>query len=183
LVAIEKWQEGIKAGRKFLKAPTGTSCERCVTIRRKKCLLPATLECHEKVGETKVKALAVPSASSGGKRQRMQVEVELLPRKKQREESEEGMSEGEFWAAAVAVLERIEGRLRELAAESSRHVKVAELGNILLQRLVSIWEGGVAVGGEVPPEGGLETESDMGDSEYETDESEEGTEEEGGEDN
>ena len=91
------------------------------------------------------------------------------------------MSEGEFRAAAVAVLERIEEQLRQLAAESSRHAKAAELGNILLQRLVSARERGVAVGGEVPLEGGLETESDAGDSEYETDESEEGTEEEEGE--
>jgi hypothetical protein len=96
------------------------------------------------------------------------------------------MSEGEFRAAAVAVLERIEGRLRQLAAESGRHAKAAELSNVLLQRLVSAREGGVAVGGEVPLEGGLETESDAGDSEYGTDEEEEGTEEEeeeGGEEN
>ena len=52
------------------------------------------------------------------------------------------MSEGEFRAAAVAILERIEGWMRQLAVE---------LGNVLLQRLVSIREGGVAVGGEVPP--------------------------------
>ena len=79
------------------------------------------------------------------------------------------MSEGEFQAAAVAILERIEAWMRQLAAE---------LGNVLLQHLVSIQEGEVAVGGEVPPEGGLETESDVGDSEYKTDKSEEGTEEE-----
>ena len=91
------------------------------------------------------------------------------------------MLEGEFRAAAMAVLERIKGRLRQLAAESGHHAKAAELGNVLLQRLVSAREGGVAVGGEVPLEGGLETESDAGDSEYGTDESEEGTEEEEGE--
>jgi len=181
LAAIKKWREDIKAGKKFSKAPTGTSCERCVSIRRKTCLLPATTECREKLG--RMKAKVAPSASSGEKRLRTVMEVDLPPRKKRRGKSEEGMSEGEFRAAAVAVLERIEERLRQLAVESSRHAKAAELGNVLLQRLVSAREGGVAVGGEMPLEGGLETESDVGDSEYETDESEEGTEEEEGEDN
>ena len=88
------------------------------------------------------------------------------------------MSKGEFRAAAVAILERIEGRMRQLAAELSHHMKAAELGNVLLQLLVSIWERGVAVRGEVLPEGDLEMESDAGDSEYKTDKSEEGTEEE-----
>jgi len=164
LAAIEKWREDIKAGKKFSKAPTGTSCKRCVSIRRKTCLLPATTECQEKLSGTKAKV--APSASSGGKRLWTVMEVDLPPRKKRREKLEEGMSEGEFRAAVMDILERIEGWLRQLAAE---------LGNVLLQRLVSAREGGVAVGGEVPLEGGLETESDAGDSEYGTDKSEEGT--------
>ena len=175
LAVIKKWQEDIKAGKKFSKAPTGTSCKRCASIRRKSCLLPASLKCRKKL---KAKVSAAPSASSGEKRQQMQVEVELPPRKKRREKSKEGMSEGEFWAAAVAVLERIEGQMRQLAAELGRHAKAAELSNVLLQCLVSVRKGGMLVGGEVPPEGGLETESEAGGLEYETDELEEGTEEE-----
>ena len=33
LVVIEKWRKDIKAGKKFSKAPTGTSCKRCTSIR------------------------------------------------------------------------------------------------------------------------------------------------------
>ena len=80
LAAIEKWREDIKAGKKFSKAPTGTSCKRCVSIRRKTCLLPAMTECRKKLGGTKAKV--APSASSGEKRLRMVMEIDLLPRKK-----------------------------------------------------------------------------------------------------
>jgi len=42
LVEIEKWQKNTEKGRAYKKAPPTTSCQRCMEIRRKPCILPAT---------------------------------------------------------------------------------------------------------------------------------------------
>jgi len=42
---IEKWQKSTKKGKVYKKAPPATSCQRCMEVRWKPCILPATEEC------------------------------------------------------------------------------------------------------------------------------------------
>jgi hypothetical protein len=193
LVRIESWRKKLQAGKTFSKAPPETSCRQCVEVRRKVCILPASEDCRlQIVKAVKKKASAVPSASSGGKRQRVEVEMELPRKKKAKREAEEvdenagEISEGRFRAVVVGVLERMEMRMRQQVAEASRHARAAELTNVLLQRMVNKY----AEHGDLPAEGNWETEEEEEDSEYEAEgeegvpvdvESAEGSEEESGE--
>ena len=66
----------------------------------------------------KKKISAVPSTSSRGKRQWVEVEIELLARKKTRqaaeednEDTEERMTEGRFREALVGIMETMEARM------------------------------------------------------------------------
>ncbi len=90
---IEKWREEFRDGTwrptRGNKAPTGTGCERCLTVRKQRCELPATEEMRAGLPtETrKGKARArpdesiTPSVASSSKR-RLEVPVVELPKKK-----------------------------------------------------------------------------------------------------
>jgi len=70
LVEIEKWRKNTEKGKVYKKAPPATSCQRCMETRRKPCILLATEECQQKMGQSgkPTKPSVAPSASSGGKR-------------------------------------------------------------------------------------------------------------------
>jgi len=67
---IEKWRKSTKKGKVYKKAPPATSCQRCMEVRRKPCILPATEECRRKMEKSGklTKPTVAPSASSDGKR-------------------------------------------------------------------------------------------------------------------
>ena len=66
LSQIEQWRKKVQEGKKFMKAPADTSCQQCVEVRRKVCMLPATEECQKAIEKGK-KSTAAPSVGSGGK--------------------------------------------------------------------------------------------------------------------
>jgi len=51
LVVIKKWWKNTEKGRAYKRAPPGTSCQRCMEIRWKPCILLATEECRQKMGK------------------------------------------------------------------------------------------------------------------------------------
>ena len=109
--------------------------------------------------------------SSGGKRQWVEVEIELLARKKVKkvEEVDKDMGEmieGSFRVMIVGIMERMEMRMRQQATEASHLARAVELTNILLQCLVAKF--GSVGHGEVPVEGNWKTEDEAQRSEYET---------------
>ena len=167
---------------------TFPTCQQCIQVRQQVCILPASEDCCRKI-EKKVKSLAAPSASSRGKRQQVEVQIELPPKKKVKLMEEEvnkdvgEMTEGRFGATVVRILDRMEMRLRQQAAEVSHHARAAELTNILLQRMATMF--GHAGHGTMSVEGNWETENEAEGSEYETEDVEEvevetGLEEESG---
>jgi len=48
---IEKWRKSTEKGKVYKKAPPATSCQRCMEVRRKPCILPATEECRRHIGK------------------------------------------------------------------------------------------------------------------------------------
>ena len=131
----------------------------------------------EKKTEKKAKTSVAPSGSSGGKRQRVEVQINLLPKKKVKPTEEEvdedagEMTEGRFRAMVVGILDRMEMRLRQQAAEAGHHAKAAELTNVLLQCMTAVF--GQAGHGKVPAEGNWEMEDEAEGLEYETEDEEE----------
>ena len=144
LVEIEKWQKNTEKGRAYKKAPPATSCQRCMEIRRKPCILPATEECRRKMGKPgkPTKPSVAPSASSGGKRPLEDAGQGLPPKKKQKKTERKMLTEGEFRTEVVDMLDGIESRLRQQWVEAARLAKATELQNYLLQQLVVAMGGG-----------------------------------------
>jgi len=188
---IEKWQKSTEKGKVYKKALPATSCQRCIEVRQKPCIPPATEECQqkmEKLGKP-MKPLVAPSASLGRKRPREDVGRGLLLLKRQRQAVEEEtkmmeeqprvkeMLEGQFRAKMVKVLGWIDMQLKQQALEAEFFTKVTELQNILLHHLVTVLEGQAAARGSLPDEGKLLTEDEVEES-YKPDESEEGSDEE-----
>jgi len=60
---IEKWRKSTEKGKVYKKAPPATSCQRCMEVRQKPCILPATEECQRKM-EKPGKPLANEAVSS-----------------------------------------------------------------------------------------------------------------------
>jgi len=171
---IEKWQKSTEKGKVYKKAPPATSCQRCMEVRQKPCILPATEECRrkmEKLGKP-TKPTVTPSASSGGKRPLEDADRGLLPKKKQKKK-EKMLTEEEFRMEVADTLGAI-------AVDTARFARAAELQNFLLQQLVVVLGGSGTAFSKLPEEGKLETE-DKADKSYKADESEEGSEEESGE--
>ena len=185
LVEIEKWQKNTEKGRAYKKAPPATSCQRCMEIRRKPCILPATEECRRKMGKPgkPTKPSVAPSASSGGKRPLEDAGQGLPPKKKQKKTERKLLTEGEFRTEVVDMLDGIESRLRQQWVEAARLAKATELQNYLLQQLVVAMGGGATLFGKLPAEGKLATEDEADESEEEADGSYSGesSEEESGE--
>ena len=90
LVEIEKWRKNTEKGKVYKKAPPATSCQRCMETRRKPCILLATEECQQKMGQSgkPTKPSVAPSASSGGKRPLEDADRGLPPKKKQKKAEE-----------------------------------------------------------------------------------------------
>jgi len=112
------------------------------------------------------------------KRQRQMAEEEIKITERQPKVKE--MSEGQFRVEMVKVLGQIDVRLKRQALEAEFFTKATELQNVLLQRLVAVLEGQAAARGSLPDEGKLLTEDEAEES-YKPDESEEGSDEESGE--
>jgi len=118
--AIERWREEFLAGAtSFARHPGGTNCEACAVVRKKQCALPSTKEMRALVvkaprGGKSRGGSAAPSASSSTKRKVREVEVVMPPRKRAR--ATPAVSQEDFWAAVIRLLEASEAR----AAESSR---------------------------------------------------------------
>jgi len=159
----------------YKKAPAATSCQRCMEVRRKPCILPATEECRRKMEKSGklTKPTIAPSASSGGKRPLEDADRGLPPKKKQKKAEENLLTEEEFWTEVVDALGSI-------AVNAARFARAAELQNFLLQQLVEVLGGSGTVFGSLPKEGKLETEDEVDES-YKADELEEGSGEELGE--
>ena len=169
-------EEHGEKGKVYKKALPATSCQRCMEVRWKPCILPATEECRwkmEKPGKP-TKMSVAPSASSGGKRPLEDMDRGLQPKKKQKKE-EKMLTEEEFRT-------EVADTLGSIAVDAARFARAAELQNFLLQQLVVALEGkgdGTAYS-TLPSEGKLLTEDEAEES-YKPDESEEGSEEELGE--
>ena len=174
LVEIERWWKSTEKGKVYKKAPPSTSCQRCMEVRQKPCILPAVAECQwkmEKPGKL-TKLLVVPSTSLGRKRPWKDVGYRLPPMKRQRQMAEEEikmvegqlrvkeMLEGQFRAEMVKVLGWIDVWLKWQVSEAEFFTKVTELQNILLQHLVVVLEGQVAACRSLPDEGKLLTEDE-----------------------
>ena len=182
---IEKWRKSTEKGKVYKKAPAATSCQRCMEVRRKPCILPATEECRQKMGKLgkPMKPLVAPSASLGGKRPLEDAGQGLPPKKKQKKAEGKLLTEGEFRMEVVDTLDGIERRLRQQWVEAARLAKATELQNYLLQQLVVAMGGGATLFGKLPAEGKLATEDEADESEEEADGSYSGesSEEESGE--
>lgn len=102
----------------------------------------------------------------------MEVEVNLPVRKKVKKAEKvdkDKMTEGAFRKVIVGILERMEMRLRQQAAEVSHHIRAAELINVLLQHLIALL--GLVGHGDMPAEGTWKMEDKTEGSEYKMDES------------
>ena len=170
---IEKWRKSTEKGKVYKEAPPATSCQRCMEVRRKPCILLAMEECQrrmEKLGKS-MKPSVAPSTSSGGKRPLEDADRGLLPKKKQKKAEEKMLTEEEFRM-------EIADTLGLIAVDAARFTRAAELQNFLLQRLVVALDGkgdGTAYG-TLPSEGKLLMEDEAEES-YKPDESEEGSDE------
>jgi len=92
---IEKWRKSTEKGKVYKKAPPATSCQRCMEVRRKPCILLATEECRwkmEKSGKPN-KPTVVPFTSSGGKRPLEDADPGLPLKKKQKKVEEKMLTE------------------------------------------------------------------------------------------
>ena len=139
---IEKWRKSTEKGKMYKKSPPTTSCQRCMEVRRKPCILPAREECRwkmEKSGKP-TKPTVAPSASSGRKRPLEDADRGLLPKKKQKRAEEKLLTEEEFRTEFADTLRGIELRLGQ-TSDTARLARAVELQNYLLQQLV------VALGG------------------------------------
>ena len=202
MVAVEKWREEVKEGKRFHRNPTGTNCERC-TKKKRKCELPATARMRramEGVSPAKPRGSQAsgyaPSASSGGRRGQVLEGVVLPPRKRQRVTGEETEADSPL----VEVLRSMDRNLRGVwtTLEDMSRIMSKTYSSTLRQEdcLRRISEAllarreGLSTG---PPESvgtpGIEASgtgvsggsSDMAGGLFEGDEGEEGAEEEGDE--
>lgn len=166
--AIDSWRKRFREGELFKKHPIGGNCGFCSDKRKKPCPLPMTLEMREGIEEDKGSVerkktvekagtklgmttrgtrsrsrggSSAPSATSSGKRKRLDVEMEVEtswpPTKKKKDyvpfaQSSLGAALGTAtaaasaagvpWAALVRLMEGMEAR----AAESSRAAVMRE---------------------------------------------------------
>ena len=167
--AIIRWRERVEAGRVTVRAPSGTSCERCHTFLKKPCEFLGTADLREKVAQKKAelaeakkgKAPEVKKSAeaeersepvaSGSKRTRAAVEVVMPPRKRARVELPE-LTEGQFRAQLIALLGRVADGVEVVgkrAAEMEEIRRQMSLQTTLLHRLVSAREGEMEAYGEV----------------------------------
>jgi len=148
LPAIDKWQADMKSGMVFHKNLSRTDCEKCVSDRKKCCILPATKEMQDTIVEVPKSSKtssatlklggpptresqattrsrggsSVPSIASGTKRKFQEVEVEVAPTSKKTKTAATPMSQVDFFGAMVRMMESSERR----AAEMSRAAALRE---------------------------------------------------------
>jgi len=133
---IEKWRKSTEKGKVYKKAPAATSCQRCMEVRRKSCILPATEECRRKLENLgkPTKLTIAPSASLGRKRPLEDADRGLPPKRKQKKAEENLLTEEEFRT-------EVADALGSIAVNAARFARAAELQNFLLQQLVEALGG------------------------------------------
>jgi len=141
LPAIDKWQADMKSGMVFHKNLSGTNCKKCVSDRKKCCILPVTKEMQDAIVEVLKssktssatlkpgvclrgdhRGSSIPSIASGTKRKFREVEVEVAPASKKMKMATTPMSQVDFFGAMVWMMESSEQR----AAETSRAAALRE---------------------------------------------------------